>query len=194
MTKTYAHATNEELVAACLAGDHQAWEAMLERYGRLLYSLAIKAGLGPEDAADVFQIVCVILLERLHTLREPGKLHGWLVTTAKRECWRLRRLRNTPDLALQELPGQGQNLGPVAGQGVGPDDQLLLLERQNKVRAGLKTLGARCQKLLWSLYYTTTPLSHEEIARQLQVAVGSVGRLRARCLERLRSALSSFDF
>src|SRR5262249_19881591 len=122
MTPTYSYTTDEELVAACLAGDDRAWEALLERYGRLIYSMALKSGLGAEDAADVFQMICLILIEKLPTLREPGKLHAWLITTAKRECWRLRRLNQTPTVGLDDLPDGGEHLKASPGQGPLPED------------------------------------------------------------------------
>ena len=194
MKEVCLYTTNEALVTACLEGEVCAWEALLARYGGLLYSIALRSGLSPEDAADIFQTVCIILLEKLPTLREPGKLHGWLVTTAKRECWRLLRLRQAPLIGLADLPDQGENLEPPPGQEQLPEDQLLLLEQQHKVRAGLKTLGPRCQKLLWALYYAREPLSHQAIGRLLDVSSNSVGRLRARCLERLRRAMEDLNF
>lgn len=194
MTKANPYITDEELVAACLKGDEAAWEALLERYGRVLYTMALKSGLGPDDAADIFQMICFILVKNLPTLREPGKLHGWLITTAKRECWRLRRLRRIPVVALDELLEKGERLEPSGGRADLPEANLLLIEQQHKVREGIKTLGLKCQKLLWGLYYAPEPLSHQQLGRLLEVSSSSIGRLRARCLERLRAALCQMGF
>src|SRR5215510_5741988 len=77
------------LVRACLKGDTDAWEALILRYQRLIYSIPIRAGFSPVDAADIFQSVCVKLLEKLSTLRKQEKISSWLMTTTTRECWRL---------------------------------------------------------------------------------------------------------
>src|SRR5438874_170812 len=85
---------DRSLIRACLAGDRQAWETLIRRYERLLYSIPLRCGLSEDDAADVFQTVCVRLLENLEKLRDEGHLTGWLITTAKHEAWRVRRQKN----------------------------------------------------------------------------------------------------
>ena len=77
------------LVAACLAGDGRAWEAVVDRYGRLVYSIPRRAGLSEADADDVFQAVFVALLRALPGLRDQARLSSWLITTARRESWRV---------------------------------------------------------------------------------------------------------
>ena len=54
---------DRELVQSCLKGDAEAWETLILRYQRLIYSIPIRSGFSPVDAADVFQSVCVKLLE-----------------------------------------------------------------------------------------------------------------------------------
>src|SRR3954469_13162804 len=65
---------DHELIALCLDGDDAAWEILIRRYQRLVYSIPLKAGLGEESAADVFQSVCVRLIEHLGSLKDRGKL------------------------------------------------------------------------------------------------------------------------
>ncbi len=56
--------SDERLVALCLKGDEQAWADLIEKYKNLIYSIPIKLGMY-EDAADIFQSVCVDLLSDL---------------------------------------------------------------------------------------------------------------------------------
>ena len=79
---------DRELLSACLQGDAKAWEALIARYQRLIYSIPINMRLSPNDAADVFQSVCLKLLENLSTLRNQDKLSSWLTITTRRESWR----------------------------------------------------------------------------------------------------------
>nr|MBA2777138.1 sigma-70 family RNA polymerase sigma factor [Chloroflexia bacterium] len=44
------HETDTGMLAACLEGDQQAWDLLVERYTRLVYSIALKSGLGEQDA------------------------------------------------------------------------------------------------------------------------------------------------
>jgi len=84
-TTIYTGRSDAELVAMCLNGDAEAWETLLRRYRRFIYSIPVKFGLQPDDAADVFQMVCVKWIEHLHELREERKLKPWLLTTTTRQ-------------------------------------------------------------------------------------------------------------
>jgi DNA-directed RNA polymerase specialized sigma24 family protein len=90
-----------ELIEACLNGKDQAWEALLTRFQRLIYSIPFRYGLLEHDANDVFQNVSLLLLENLHTLRDRQRLGAWLVITTRRECWRLARQRRQHALRYQ---------------------------------------------------------------------------------------------
>ena len=50
----YKTHTDPELVSLCLKGDALAWEALISRYRRLIYSVPVRFGFTPADAADVF--------------------------------------------------------------------------------------------------------------------------------------------
>src|ERR1044071_9540380 len=76
-----------ELVADCLKGDNSAWEALILCYRRLIYSLPKKARMSDDDAADIFQSVCLKLYQKLSTLRSEEKLASWLIKITMRECW-----------------------------------------------------------------------------------------------------------
>ena len=66
--------TDPELVEDCLNGDSAAWEALVFRYQRLIYSIPVKLGFTQDDAADVFQSICLKLVEKLETLRDHNRL------------------------------------------------------------------------------------------------------------------------
>src|SRR5687767_6667078 len=85
--------TDQELVRACLANNEVAWEVLISRYERLIYSIPIKLRMSPQEAIEVFQSVCFILLKKLSTLRDHERLYSWLITTTTRECWRVRALK-----------------------------------------------------------------------------------------------------
>src|SRR5215467_14919778 len=79
--------TDEELVAMCLDDREEAWSALIDRYKSLIYSVPVKYGLSKDDAADIFQAVCLDLLCELPRLREPKALPGWLARIAYHKCF-----------------------------------------------------------------------------------------------------------
>ena len=75
-------ATECDLIERCLRGEEGAWSELIARYQGLIYSVPRRMGLTPDDAADVFQRVCILLYQRLDSIRDPNRLGGWLLTTA----------------------------------------------------------------------------------------------------------------
>ena len=72
------------LVAAAAAGEHRAWERLVEHFSGLVWSIAGSYGLGRADAADVVQVTWLRLVEHLGRLKDPTRVGAWLVTTARR--------------------------------------------------------------------------------------------------------------
>jgi RNA polymerase sigma factor (sigma-70 family) len=187
-----AQLDDQELIGLCLDGVEAAWETLVRRYQRLVYSIPLKAGLGEEAASDVFQSVCVRLVEHLGALKDRGKLASWLITTTTRECWR------TSNRSRREAPiGEGGDAddGPpvreVADERPLAEDEQLRLEEQQRVRGAVDGLPERCRELISLLYYAEERPSYEEISRRLQMPVPSIGPTRARCLEKLRKIMDT---
>jgi RNA polymerase sigma factor (sigma-70 family) len=180
-----------ELVELCLRSREDAWEALVRRYQRLIYSIPLRARLSRDDAADIFQSVCLKLYEKLSTLREHQKISAWLITTTTRECWRVSN-RNRRETSSTNADGEGNDeLAEIASTTPLADEQREALERQQAVRQGLDALSERCRDLLTMLFYQKDDLSYADIARRMKMPIPSVGPTRARCLEKLKKLLES---
>lgn len=178
--------TDMELLIACRKGDQASWEALVDRYQRLIYAIPRRAGLDEEQAADVFQEVFVTLFQKLNDISEPERLHAWLVTTARRKTWRLL----TKERSFKRGGGADDDndeatLAMVPDKMPLPDDMLVRLEEQHRIRQAFSALDDRCQKLLGLLYYQQEPPSYSEIAAVFGTSEGSIGPTRARCLKKL---------
>ncbi len=173
--------SDAQLIQACLRGDEHAWEALLERYERLIYSIPRRYGMSEDEAAEVFQNVCITLLEQLERLRHHEKLGAWLVTTTRRECWQ--QWRRTQPVAQDGPPAS------LAVPDISPEEVVAEYEEYMHVRSALERLAEGCRKLLWHLYYDPAQPSYADIARRLNLPLGSIGPTRARCLEKLRLVL-----
>jgi RNA polymerase sigma factor (sigma-70 family) len=178
-----------QLINACLAGDSEAWAELVERYQRLVYSVAMRHGLSPEDADDAFQAVFMILLDKLDTCRNQDRLGSWLTTITRREAWRIARQRG----ARVYAPGDSALEGLTPSEPP-PDSMIEKMEEQQLIRQAMGRLGERCRRLLWHLFYAPEHLSYADIAEQLAMPEGSIGPTRARCLKRLRRILRSMGF
>jgi RNA polymerase sigma factor (sigma-70 family) len=74
-----------------------------------------------------------------------------------------------------------------------PDEQLLVLEEQHRIRTAVAQLDERCQTLVRLLFYQSEPPSYAEVAEVLGVPEGSIGPTRARCLGKLLRILTKVD-
>lgn len=182
--------TDEALLQACRRNDADAWEQLIGRYQRLVYTIPRRAGLGDELAAEVFQRVWTRLVQKLDAIEQPDRLHAWLSTVARRETRRVIQQERSPSIPLPErddelyLPATATLL----------DDQIAQIEDQHQIRRALYTLGERCVQLLTMLYYRPDPPPYTEIAAALGTTLGSIGPTRARCLEKLKRRLDEMGF
>jgi RNA polymerase sigma factor (sigma-70 family) len=178
------------LVALCLGGDGAAWEALVGRYQRLVYSIPLKYGMGADASADVFQAVWTSLFEHLGGLADRGKLASWLITTTRRECWSVsNRLRREAPIG-EGGEDEDQRLNAVEDDRPLAEDEQIRLEEQQRVRAAVAALPERSRELIELLYFTEDRPSYEEISRRLGIPVASIGPTRARCLKKLQKLLA----
>ena len=91
MSQTVSEWSNSRLVAECLAGDEHAWSALLDRYKNLIYSIPLRYGAPHQDAADIFQAVCLDLFNELPRLRDADALQGWLIRVTTHKCYHWKR-------------------------------------------------------------------------------------------------------
>jgi RNA polymerase sigma factor (sigma-70 family) len=183
--------SDEALVLACRTGDATAWESLVERYQRLVYSIARHAGLDQEQSADVFQRVFVQLVTHLGQIEQPELIGAWLVTTARHEAWRFSRSERMAHAVSIDALDVAE---PFADKALLPEALMLRLEEQHQVRAALAALDERCRRLLILLFYRTDTAPYAEIAATLGMSEGSIGPTRARCLGKLRHLLDDRHF
>ena len=183
--------TDATLVERCRAGDATAWAALVQRFQRLVYAIAMRAGLDEHAAADVFQTVFSRLLEHLPRLAQPERVQAWVVTTAKREALRQRQLAQRHPSLTRADDAEGDGLEDrLADESPLAEDALATLQQLDLLRAGLGRLDQRCRDLLLLLFNDedAAPV-YEDVARRLAMPVGSIGPTRSRCLGKLRKLM-----
>jgi RNA polymerase sigma factor (sigma-70 family) len=170
-----------ELFRRAETGDQAAWNAIVDRYTKLVWSVARAYRLGNADAADVVQTTWLRLVEHLGRIEDPERLVTWLATTARRECLRTlrragRELLGTDDDALLDIVDEHST--PV-------DARLLAEERDAVLWEFFQRLSQRCQVLL-RILMATPPPDYTTVSSVLGIPVGSIGPTRGRCLDQLR--------
>jgi RNA polymerase sigma factor (sigma-70 family) len=172
------------LVKRAVVGDARAWERLIDKYGRLIWSITREFKLVESDAADVFQTTWMRLIEHIDRLDHPDRVGSWLAATARNECLRCLASRKRLVLAPEDVAFDG----PAHDSEV--DAALLADERARMVREAMAHLPSRWQRLL-ELLMADPPASYAEISDELGLPVGSIGPTRGRCLARMRALLGT---
>jgi RNA polymerase sigma factor (sigma-70 family) len=178
-------AENERLVRRCIQGDQQAWEHLIGKYKRLILSIPMATyGAHAEDAADVFQAVCIEALNSLPQLRNVQSLRAWLITVTLRQSYRWKK-KQANHVELDAMESQAIESIPDTSLAKTLEE----LEQARIVREVVAQLSPQQRELVRLLFFVQPPVPYVDVARRLGLATGSIGFIRARCLAKLRKAL-----
>lgn len=181
------------LVERCLHGDAHAWTELVGRYARLVHAVPVRHGLSPSEVDEVGQEVFLTLAQHLHAIDDPERLPGWLVTTARRICWRMLQRRRY-EQPLDEMVDGDERTGAqeIPSPLPTPEELLTSWSRQEALNLALQQLDSRCKELLLLIFLAPEEPSYEQIGAELNMPKGSIGPTRNRCLQRLRTILEGF--
>ncbi len=170
-----------DLLSLASGGDQAAWNALVGRFERLVWSVVRGFRFDDGTSHDVFQTVWLRLVEHCDRIREPERLAGWLATTARNEAIRAlnHSRRETPSDFAFDL------VDPTAPE---PDEILVEDERDRAVLRAFSELSDDCQRLL-RLVCADPPLDYQTIAELIGRPVGSIGPTFGRCIKRMRQIM-----
>jgi RNA polymerase sigma factor (sigma-70 family) len=165
------------------AGRHEALDDLVRTLTPVLWHVVRAYGLDQDRTEDVVQTTWLTLVRRHESISDPQAVASWLTTTARREAWRVAKLADKvppiPEQVVLDRAGSDQSAEDVA-VGAAEDDLLW---------TSVRRLSVRCQRLLRIIAFSDRP-DYAEIARDLDMPMGSIGPTRGRCLAKLKSLMS----
>jgi RNA polymerase sigma factor (sigma-70 family) len=179
--------SDSHLIADCLEGKEAAWSALVDKYKNLIFSIPIRYGFSQEDAADIFQLVCMDLLAELPVLREPKALTGWLIQVTRNKCFHRKQ-----SLARNKV----QEIGDLDLPDPSPEPENLVfhIHQEQLLREALSEMPSQCQQLVKMLFFETPPRPYDAVAKELRLARGSIGFVRRNCLDKLKERLGTLGY
>ncbi len=175
--------SDAELLARAAAGDQQSWDAIVERYRGLVWSVARRYRLSAEDREDAVQQTWLRLVEWIDGIRNPDAVGAWLASTIRHECLHAVRRGSRGGIAV-DLDDRNCPADPAPSLDAG----LLAAEQGAALWAAVDRLPARPAGILRGLHDGTT--SYAQLAADLEMPIGSIGPTRQRALDRLRAQFS----
>jgi RNA polymerase sigma factor (sigma-70 family) len=176
------------LVSECLEGSEEAWRALIFKYKNLIFSIPVKYGFSTDDATDIFQAVCLDMLSELPKLRKVKALPKWIMQITAHKCFHRKQQQQRTEV-MDPAAKEFEKSTPSRAEAV-----LQEAEDEQSLRQAMAELPPRCRELVQMLFYEEPVRPYQEIAATLGIAVGSIGFIRQRCLEKLRKRLLEAGF
>jgi RNA polymerase sigma factor (sigma-70 family) len=172
-------------------GDRAEFDHLVELLTPLMWRTTRGAGLDRTSSEDVIQNVWMALLRSADGVRDPRTVVKWVVTSTRRESWRVAQRARTHDRRSAAVFGVDDEelMDLPTDVADGPDETVLRSERQQRLWAHVRELPERCRRLLSVIAFAERP-DYAQIAESMGMPVGSIGPTRGRCLAKLRQALS----
>ena len=170
--------SDSELVRACRAGDAAAWSLLVRRFSRYVYAIAIQGyRLAEADAEDVFQEVFARAYEHLDKLRDDAAIRPWLAQLTRRLAVdRLRAAaREQADEEAVELLDERASA------------EMERLDTAMSVQQAMLALSDDCREILDRFF--AEDQTYADIARDLEMPMGTIASRISRCLSKLRTTL-----
>ncbi len=179
-----------DLIKGFLAGKETAFEELVSRYEKKVYSLCYQYAGNQEDALDLAQETFLRVYRFLPKFRFDAAFSTWVYRLAVNTCLDfLRKQKHNPSLSL-DAPlklADGETVGrEVAAEDPSPVEEL---ERKELRREILKALDRLPEEQRYPILLKEFQnLSYEEIADLLQVPLGTVrsrisrGRLKLKTI------------
>ena len=145
------------LVARCLKGDRAAFEPLVTRYERVLFSVALRLTGDYEDARDATQNAFVRAYEHLESFDPARKFFSWLYRIVVNECLNLRRARRPNEPLVESIETQAGGALEAVAQS----------ETHDRIQAALMRLTQEYREVVVLRHFAD--LSYEEISEALGV-------------------------
>ncbi len=170
------------LVSACLDGNRDAFDAIVERHRRSVYQICYRFVNNHEDASDLSQEVFVRAWRGLRTFKGQSALSTWLYRIAVNAC-----LNRVSQRRLETEP-----LASDRFEDANVEDPTVGLQRDERAAAVRRAIAALPDKQRATLILRTYhELSHHEIARILGSSEGAVKANFFHALGNLKKILGS---
>ena len=148
-----------------------------------MWAIARSCRLDAHQSEDVLQTVWVRLVQKADTIADPQGVFAWLLTTTRREAWRV------SGTAIREA-NSDEDLDRLVCPDPGPEAVVTAEDENSRLWHHVTLMSPRCQALLRVIAYVTPP-DYARISQALGIPVGSIGPTRGRCLAALRTSLTA---
>jgi RNA polymerase sigma-70 factor (ECF subfamily) len=165
---------DDSLVREARRGDAQAFRALVERYQRRVYQLALGMMKDPDEAMDITQETFVRVHRYLPSFKGDSAFFTWTYRIATNLCLDAARRRGRNErVEMDESDAEIEaRMDPPSAAFAGPQRAALNAELKAKIDDALASLSENHRAIL--LLREVEGLSYEELAHALGIRKGTV--------------------
>lgn len=153
-------ADDARIVRRCLEGHVGAFEELVNRYQRVMFTVAIRMLGEREDARDATQNAFIKVYEKLDTFDPAFRFFSWMYRILLNECLNAKRHSG-------RQPMRASTAEPDL-----PDHLLEVAERQRMVRAAIVALPIKLREVIVLRHYAAQ--SYDEMSAAIGIPVKTV--------------------
>ena len=169
------------------SGDTEAFEALFNKYDRLVYRTAYLITGDREEAKDVLQEVFISVWKWRHTYNpERGEFATWLHRITLNKCSKKRRKRRVTFSSLEEEENKSYYRDNTMQL---PEDIMISKEEYERLMKALSSLDTKHRSVLVLRFFNE--LSYDEIASVVGISLGTVKSRIHYALKTLREGLTT---
>jgi len=155
-----------ELVNEFKNGNTSAFDEIVRRYQKRVYSLARKILANHDDADDVAQEVFVKLFYSLHDFKGESSLFTWIYRITINECNNILRKKKVRDFV------QIDEIANLLKFGQTPEQELLEKERRDLIERAVEKLPPKQRAIFVMRFFED--LDYEQISKILNKPIGTL--------------------
>ncbi|XEC95130.1 sigma-70 family RNA polymerase sigma factor [Paenibacillus tarimensis] len=164
--------------------DEYALQALMEQYGGMLLRTACLLMKDRQAAEEAVQDTFIQAYNKIRQLNDPSKLTSWLCRILINRC----RMRQRTWSWKHLLPSDRvEQIMETSGSGPGPEDQLLVQLRNNRLSDAIRRLDYKYREVITLYYYNE--MSVADITELLESNENTIKARLARGRSRLKAML-----
>lgn len=176
------------LVCAARSGDQEAMQRLLRQNWPWLKSLVYGVVRQVDDVDDVLQDICVKVISKISTIRDPESFRPWLACLARREAIGFHRQRSRQGALLEALDKEKVETPDHTGNGHALEQE----EQVDGILRAVRQLPDKYREVFLLQY--SQDLSYRDMAEILDVPVTTIAIRLVRARKMILDTMASLEY
>jgi len=182
--------SDAEIIEKVLSGDVNSFEAIVKKYEKMIYNLAMTKTQNRENAQDISQECFLRAYKMLRSYRTDSAFSTWIYRICQNlifDHFRKNKKTKTVSLSLSASESDDGELKEIdiADNSSEPSEQIIRNEKIEKIREIINSLPDDLREII--ILRDFRNLSYADIAEMLDIEIGTVKSRLNRAREKLKN-------